>query len=168
WASRRHLRGASSSSSPFTPSRDGPVAREPHHLNRQICRPPRPLRVRNAVSSRCPLYPQKRTLVECARMSALCQKRTKCIATKLRSYSITSSVSAMSEEGTGMAKCVCCPTVDDELKLGWQHNREFAGICAFQDFVHISGSTLPEGRYTRAIGHQATDLNGFSEAVTVW
>src|SRR6516225_10752947 len=29
-----------------------------------------------AKSRRCPLYPQKRTLVECSRMSALCQKRT--------------------------------------------------------------------------------------------
>src|SRR5262249_13954170 len=30
----------------------------------------------SAVSEQCPLYPQKRTLVECVEMSALCQKRT--------------------------------------------------------------------------------------------
>jgi hypothetical protein len=34
------------------------------------------LRFRCAVSGRCPLYPQKRTLVERSGMSALCQKRT--------------------------------------------------------------------------------------------
>src|SRR5262249_22501965 len=66
------------------------------------------------------------------------------------------------------AKCVCCPTVDDELKLCRLHNREFAGICAFEDFIHVSGRTCPAGRYTRAIGHQGTALNGFSEAVAVW
>src|SRR5262249_15072283 len=58
--------------------------------------------------------------------------------------------------------------VDDELKLCRLHNREFIGLCAFQDFVHVSGRTLPEGSYTRAIGHQATNLNRFSEAMTVW
>jgi hypothetical protein len=31
----------------------------------------------------CPLYPQKRTLVERVGMSALCQKRTKCSAPKI-------------------------------------------------------------------------------------
>src|SRR5262249_3525785 len=35
-------------------------------------------------------------------------------------------------------------------------------------FVHVSGRTLPEGSYTRAIGHQATNLNRFLEAMTVW
>ena len=36
----------------------------------------------SAMSERCPLYPQKRTLVERVGMSALCQKRTLCGATK--------------------------------------------------------------------------------------
>ena len=34
-------------------------------------------------SKLCPLYPQKRTLIERVRMSALCQKRTFCAAAKL-------------------------------------------------------------------------------------
>ena len=34
------------------------------------------------VSERCPLYPQKQTFVAAIGMSALCQKQTKCNATK--------------------------------------------------------------------------------------
>src|SRR6516164_11443020 len=33
-------------------------------------------RPHSAKAASCPLYPRKRTLVECSRMSALCQKRT--------------------------------------------------------------------------------------------
>src|SRR5262249_16839645 len=36
----------------------------------------------SATSERCPLYPQKRTLVEHVAMSAMCQKRTFCAAVK--------------------------------------------------------------------------------------
>ena len=48
--------------------------------------------------AQCPLYPQKRTLVERVRMSALCQKRTHALQQFCR-YSITSSARAINVAG---------------------------------------------------------------------
>ena len=52
-----------------------------------------------AVSGRCPLYPQKRTLELSRAMSALCQNRTHA-PQQIVGYSITSSASASKFGGT--------------------------------------------------------------------
>src|SRR5215469_17852515 len=47
----------------------------------------------------CPLYPQKRTWISRAVMSALCQKQTFCTALKNAVYSITSSATVKTSGG---------------------------------------------------------------------
>jgi hypothetical protein len=91
-----------------------------------------------ALKSRCLLYPQKRTLVERVVMSALCQKRTKCIAAK-SPYWITSSAATRRVCSTRDAECLGRFEIDNQQIFHRHLHRKFRWLCASQDIVHITG-----------------------------
>jgi hypothetical protein len=87
---------------------------------------------RNKFIMRCLLYPRKRTFAAHSPMSALGQKRTKCI------YSIISAA----RRRKGKAERVCSLQIDQKFKLGGLINRNVAGFSPFENLVHVIGHAL--------------------------
>src|SRR5262249_18325868 len=102
------------------------------------------------IEARCPLYPQKRTLVERVGMSALCQKQT-------LSYSFDQIVgAALQRHRNGEAERLRGLEVDDELDFRGLLNRQIGGLFAFEDAAGVDADLAKQLRNIGSIAHQTT------------